>query len=449
MGLNLEADIGDEANFNIGVNHVWYPIDGWGGEVRIEGQIGDTQHQAQPRPTFGRRSGGLLGEHRGRDPQRQGEQGRSPVRRALHARVGSFGFSLAHTSAALEAFPERGVDWTQSYPCARVGRAAAPIDRRGLPLMRLTLSIPSFGPFFPDGRLHEITDLARSAEAAGVDTVIVPDHVVMSENTQAYEWGPFPFPVDVPWLEPLTVLAAIAGATTRVRLATGILIAPLRPAIVLAKTAATLDVLSRGRLELGVGVGWQREEFAAAGLDFSERAQRLDDTLAACRVLWRDAPASFASPTVSFEKIWCEPCPVQAGGVPVWFSGTLHGRNLRRIVSWGDGWIPIMTATRADLAEGSARLREAFSAAGRDPGALKVRGSLAVRTGASGRPDLAGTLAGAPDLVRAGATDVQLPLLAFVRRPEQLGDFFGALAEQWARVSGAAPAAASAERAGA
>ncbi|MCI0632985.1 MAG: LLM class flavin-dependent oxidoreductase, partial [Actinobacteria bacterium] len=144
--------------------------------------------------------------------------------------------------------------------------------------MRLTLSIPSFGPFFPPGRLHELIDLARRAEAAGVDTVIVPDHVVMSEHTEAYEWGPFPFPIEVPWLEPLTVLAAIAGATSRVRLATGILIAPLRPAIVLAKSVATLDVLSQGRVELGVGVGWQREEFEAAGFDFATRAQRLDDT---------------------------------------------------------------------------------------------------------------------------------------------------------------------------
>ncbi|MGH7336356.1 MAG: TIGR03619 family F420-dependent LLM class oxidoreductase, partial [Myxococcota bacterium] len=252
--------------------------------------------------------------------------------------------------------------------------------------MRLTLSIPSFGPFFPAGRLHEVVDTARRAEAAGVDTVIVPDHVAMSANVESYQWGPFPFPVEVPWLEPLTVLAAIAGATSRVRLATGILIAPLRPAIVLAKTVATLDVLSQGRVELGVGVGWQREEFDAAGLDFESRAQRLDDTIAACRALWRDSPASFASGTVSFERIWCEPRPVQPDGIPVWFSGTLHRRNLARIARWGDGWIPIMTATRADLADGAKRLADAFAKAGRDARALKVRGALELRMGANGRP---------------------------------------------------------------
>lgn len=298
---------------------------------------------------------------------------------------------------------------------------------------RLTLSIPSFGPFFPPGRLHEVVDLARAAEEAGVDSLIVPDHVVMSDRTDRYVWGKFPFPVDVPWLEPLTTLAAIAAATKRVRLATGILIAPLRPAALLAKTVATLDVLSRGRLDLGVGVGWQREEFDAEGLDFEARGQMLTDTIAACRALWTTSPASFASKTVRFENIWCEPKPVQPGGVPVWFSGTLTPRNVDRIVRLGDGWIPIMTATREDLAEGVARLAEAFSSAGRDPGALRVRGDLGVAMGEDGRPDLTRTLARAGALAEAGATDVQLPLLAFVRKPEGLPAFFSELRQRWPR----------------
>jgi alkanesulfonate monooxygenase SsuD/methylene tetrahydromethanopterin reductase-like flavin-dependent oxidoreductase (luciferase family) len=129
---------------------------------------------------------------------------------------------------------------------------------------------------------------------------------------------------------------------------------------------------------------------------------------------------------------------VQEGGVPVWFSGTLHRRNEARIVRWGDGWIPIMTATLDDLREGAARLTDAFAAAGRDAAALKVRGSLEVALAADGRPDLAATLAGTADLVRAGATDVQLPMLAFVRKPEHQPDFFGALAEHWPAVRDAA-----------
>ena len=300
--------------------------------------------------------------------------------------------------------------------------------------MRLTLGIPNYGPFFPDGRRHEIVDLARRAEAAGVDTVIVPDHVVMGDRTDRYAWGSFPYPPESPWLEPLTVLAAIAGATERVRLATGILIAPLRPAAVLAKTAATLDVLSRGRLELGVGTGWQKEEFDATGLDYERRGELLTDTIAACRALWGASPASFSSRTISFEKIWCEPKPIQPGGVPIWFSGTLTRRNLDRLTRLGDGWIPIMGETPEGVESGVRTVRDAWSAHGRDPAALKVRGTLDVVRGDDGRPSLARTLAGAPELARRGATDVQITLLAFARTPERLPDFFAELGETWAAV---------------
>jgi probable F420-dependent oxidoreductase len=294
------------------------------------------------------------------------------------------------------------------------------------------LAIPSYGSFFPRDRLHEVVALATMAEEAGVDTVVVPDHVVMSDRTDRYRWGRFPLPVDAPWLEPLTVLAAIAGATERVRLATGILIAPLRPAALLAKTAATLDVLSRGRLELGVGTGWQKEEFDAVQLDYRRRGRLLDDAIGACRALWGGSPAHFDSETVRFEKIWCEPKPVQAGGIPVWFSGTLTPRNLDRVTRLGDGWIPIMGETPAGLAAGVAKIRQAWTAAGRDPSLLRVCGTLGVVRDDRRRPQLAETLAGARELAACGATDVQLPLLAFVRAPEELPAFFAELRTAWA-----------------
>src|SRR5207237_1783610 len=109
------------------------------------------------------------------------------------------------------------------------------------------------------------------------------------------------------WLEPLTLLTAVAAITSTIRLATGILIAPLRPAVLLAKTAATLDVLSGGRLELGVGTGWQQEEFEALGVSYEDRWQRTDDAIAACRVLWRDLPSTFESSTLSFHGFFCAP----------------------------------------------------------------------------------------------------------------------------------------------
>ena len=297
--------------------------------------------------------------------------------------------------------------------------------------VKLALAVPSYGSFFPSDRLHEIVGLTRMAEDAGVDTVVVPDHLVMSDRTDRYRWGPFPLPVDAPWLEPLTVLAAIAGATRRVRLATGILIAPLRPAALLAKAAATLDVLSRGRLDLGVGTGWQKEEFDAVQLDYGRRGRLLDDTIAACRALWGDSPAHFDSETIRFEKIWCEPKPVQPGGIPVWFSGTLTPRTLDRVIRLGDGWIPIMGETSAGLAAGVAELRRGWTAAGRDPSRLRVRGTLEVVRDDHDRPHLARTLAGAHELAGCGATEVQLPLLAFVRTPEHLPAFFDELRAAW------------------
>jgi probable F420-dependent oxidoreductase len=276
------------------------------------------------------------------------------------------------------------------------------------------------------------------AERAGVDSVVVPDHVVMSDQTHRYEWGEFPLPIDVPWLEPMTVLSAIAGTTERMRLATGILIAPLRPAALLAKIAATLDVLSRGRLDLGVGTGWQKEEFDAMGLDYEQRGRLLTDTIAACKALWAESPTNFGAATIKLEKIWCEPKPVQPGGVPIFFSGTLTRRNLDRITRLGDGWIPIMGETLDGLTAGIATIKQAWAEAGRDPEALRVRATLEIEKDGNGRPSLARTLGGIHDLGRRGATEAQLQMLAFVRKPEMLSAFFEELRDAWstAKASG-------------
>jgi len=283
-----------------------------------------------------------------------------------------------------------------------------------------------------------VVDTARRAEDAGFAGVVISDHVVMGDRTDRYPWGTFRQAPDCPWPEPLTVLTAVAAVTTMLRLATGVLIAPLRPATLLAKTAATLDVLSHGRLELGVGTGWQQEEFDAQGLDASARGQLLTDTIGACRALWGSSPAAFSSGTVSFADIWCHPQPVRPGGPPVLFSGTLTPRNVRRIVELGDGWIPIMGERPPGVAEGVAVLTKALADAGRDPVGLRVRAHLPVIRGASGRPDLAASLAGVPELVEAGATDVVTPLAAFVRDEADLPAWFAG-AGRTLREHGATP----------
>lgn len=274
----------------------------------------------------------------------------------------------------------------------------------------LTVGLANFGPPH-GGSLRALVDLARYAEDAGVDRINVVDHVVMGPHTDAYTWGRFPTPPDAIWNEPLTVLAAMATLTTSLRLSTGILIAPLRPAALLAKIVATLDQLSNGRIDLGVGVGWQREEYEAVGLDFEQRGQLLDDTIGACRALWTQMPAAFSSPSVSFTETFCSPQPVQSR-LPVWFSGVLIGRNVRRIIELGDGWIPIMGATIDDVAAGTARLRTEYVAAGRDPASLSVQAPVIMAKRDSGF-DIDATMASVPRLVDAGATNLYVNLRAF------------------------------------
>jgi probable F420-dependent oxidoreductase len=307
---------------------------------------------------------------------------------------------------------------------------------RTLNQVSLAVGLPVADQLFAAHEQHRLVDLARMADDAGADTLLVVDHVVMSTRLDRYRWGPFRFSVEAPWMEPLALLAAMAAATRRVRLATNILIAPLRPAALLAKMAATIDVLSQGRLELGVGTGWQPEEYEAEGLDFVQRGRALTDTIGACRALWSASPAEFRSPTVSFENVWCEPKPVQPGGPPVLFAGTLTDRNRERITNLGDGWIPIMGATHEEIGAGVAALKDAWEAAGRDSRRLKVRAPLPIVRRDDGSRDLDGTLAGAAALAEIGVTEVTVTTAAFVRDPSDAGRWFEQLGERWAAHAG-------------
>jgi probable F420-dependent oxidoreductase len=278
----------------------------------------------------------------------------------------------------------------------------------------LSLGLPNFGEWF-DRDWSMLLDLARAADVAGVDRLVVTDHVLMGRNTDAYVWGRFPTPPDGPWLEPLTCLSAIAGITTQARLATGIVIAPLRPAPVLAKTVATLDVLSGGRVDLGVGVGWQREEYDAAGLDFAARGQLLDDTIAACRELWSQLPASYSSSTVSFDDVFCSPLPVQER-LPVWFSGTFTARTRRRVLELGDGWIPIMGATVEDIAAGAKELRAATDRP------IEVQAPLR-------------SMDGVAELIEAGVTNVYLNAMSVAKTPADVIDRLPGLVAEFRAVT--------------
>jgi probable F420-dependent oxidoreductase len=269
------------------------------------------------------------------------------------------------------------------------------------------------------GDFAPVTDIVRIAESRGVDVVSLTDHVVMGENVHAYPYGKFPAPLDFPWFEPLTVLAALAGVTQRIRLSTSILIAPLRSAVLLAKQLATLDVMSRGRLTVGLGVGWQKEEYDASGVPWEGRYARFEEQLRVCRLLWNEAPATFAGQTVRFEKIHAFPRPVQPGGVPIWMGLAASERNIERMAQFADGWIP-MEQDPTKLAPAIASIRAAVAARGRDPKAFGVRVVPRFLFRADGTPDLEATLAQVPELVKAGATVVELFPYVFCRGP---GDF--------------------------
>lgn len=280
------------------------------------------------------------------------------------------------------------------------------------------MSIPLFNFSADDpGGWQWVFDRAVAADRAGIDRLAVSDHVVFGENLDAYgrpELGGAlnsrqPTGPDGHWLDPLVLLAMVAARTERIRLHTGILLAALRRPAVLAKEAATIDVLSGGRLELGVGVGWQREEYEAAGLRFEDRGRLLDETIAICQTLWREQVASFDGETASFERIHMMPKPLQPGGVPVWISGTINKRVLERVARFGDGWIPWGPA-QADVSSAIPKVFDALAAAGRSTEGFQISSYMRKLKNADGTTDLPATMAQVSSLAVAGVTDFRFNL---------------------------------------
>jgi probable F420-dependent oxidoreductase len=279
---------------------------------------------------------------------------------------------------------------------------------------QLSITVTAFSPDEPRG-WHGLFDRACAAERAGVDRVALSgEHVVFGENLEEYAraeiggqaGGRQPTGPDGYYLETVATLGMLCALTTRVRLSTLILLAALRRPVVLAKAAATIDVLSNGRFELGVGVGWQREEYEAAGLDFERRGRLLDHTLEVCQTLWREPRASYSSPELSFEAIHMMPKPVQAGGVPIWVSGTVNPPAMRRLARFGTGWIPWGDAMYAPggILDAIPRMREAVNAHGRDPAEIQVSARLPVVNGRDGKPAIAPTMDAVASYVEGGVS---------------------------------------------
>ena len=274
----------------------------------------------------------------------------------------------------------------------------------------LSLQLISFSAEAPTS-WQPVLDRAVAADRAGIGKLVVSDHVAFGNAMDAYgnpkmggtSGGKQPTGPDGHWLEPVTLLSVIAGMTSRVRLGTNILLAALRRPAVLAKQMATLDVLSEGRVDMGVGVGWQREEYEACGLDFDARGRLLDHTIEVCQTLWTDIEADYASDELAFSGIHAMPKPAQRAGVPVWVSGTVNVRSMRRLAMYGSGWIPWGPAV-GDIVTGIADMRQQVVAYDRDPDEIQVVGTLPVARTDDG-VDLDATMAAVPALVEAGVTD--------------------------------------------
>ena len=251
-------------------------------------------------------------------------------------------------------------------------------------------------------------ELAQAGEAAGFESIWTVEHVVVPSGYEsAYPYSPDgkmaggAEDLDLP--DPLIWMAWVASATTTIKVATGILIVPQRNPVVTAKAVATLDSMSGGRVLLGVGVGWLREEFETLGANFDERAGITDEYIAAMRALWTDGPASFAGRYVSFDRVWCRPRPAQPQ-VPIIVGG--HSKAAaRRAGRIGDGFFPARGAPPELLDE----VRRAATEAGRDPDAIEITTSLPA------------DLDEVADLARRGVSRLLVPTSGMAGLPARLG----------------------------
>jgi probable F420-dependent oxidoreductase len=293
-------------------------------------------------------------------------------------------------------------------------------------MMRIAISPFGLQNWF-GGDYAGVLDVARIADRAGIDQFNVVDHVIMSEDTGKYPYGRFPSTPEAPWYEPITVLAAVAGATQRIRLSTGIVISPLRPAVLLAKQLATLDVISRGRVEIGLGTGWQRQEYDACGVPWERGFARMWEQVRVCKELWSKAPASFEGETVSFKRLYSTPFPVQKL-MTLWFGIAPTDRNVEGIAELGDGWLP-MERDPVKLKPVIAKLQAAFGKRGRDPKTLTVRTGLRPVFRSDRTVDLDATLAQMPAMADAGVNIIDFNVSVFCKQMSDLEPFFKRIVE--------------------
>lgn len=232
----------------------------------------------------------------------------------------------------------------------------------------------AFANIGPSVQPDEAAFLAKSCEEAGVESLWTVEHVAVPSGYRAqYPYsadGRMPGPEDSPIPDPLIWLSYVAAETKTIRLATGILILPQRHPIYVAKEVATLDVLSKGRAILGIGIGWMEDEFRALGIPFDERVSRTEESCAALRSLWSPGAHSFKGDHYAWDALESNPKPVQPGGPPIVVGGHVLGAA-RRAARVGDGFFPMKTEG-GRLRELLGAMREECARVGRDPAKIEI-----------------------------------------------------------------------------
>ena len=216
-----------------------------------------------------------------------------------------------------------------------------------------------------------VPELAVESEARGLASLFLPEHthIPVSRGTPPPTGDAELAEEYRRTVDPFVVLAAAAALTDTIRLGTGICLVAQREPIVTAKAVATLDLVSRGRFDFGIGFGWNREEMADHGVDPATRRAVVREHVAAMRALWRDDVSSFDSEYVRFEPSWAWPKPVQPGGPPVLLGGAPGPTLFAHVAEYADGWLPI---GGAGIREALPALAAACESAGRDPVSVRV-----------------------------------------------------------------------------
>lgn len=226
---------------------------------------------------------------------------------------------------------------------------------------------------FATSKTMPVVELGREAEALGFESLFLPEHPVLPATFDT----PFPGGGDTPdeyrrMLDPFTGLAAVAGATERLRLGTAITLILERPPLISAVQIATLDQVSNGRVIIGAGSGWLKEEGDIFGVDWARRGAQMKDYFRAMKRCWQDPVAVYNGTHVHFPELICEPKPVQKPHPPILIAGEMSVAA-RRAAIYGNGWIPrYLWSTPESIADGRARMEAAYREYGRDPATIDI-----------------------------------------------------------------------------